>query len=1201
MILDEGLYSRITQLHSKWLIKNTIGLHVLDLYPKEEVLNEADQNGDYPKACATSSEQKGEHFDASSGLSGPSGKAKKFNKYDSMEQGKPTGIIKPPRPKRYLTRILGSLFFVIIIGVALIGGVYYLLLGKTINSAAINEKVVASVQSLIGDKYKISVSQTRLRFKSLTSLAVSGNDISITKIMSQNTATSDAVSGATSVLASIGKMDVELDPLSLLSSTPKIKDVTVNKIIFDASQISNTGTQPAGVRSSLLKLFGATSKIEQSLIDGAFSSIEINNATVIGASLGRKQPDDIQISHATLKGKVDGAFVFSADVKSRHTDTQLKSSWSNKGGQGSVLSVEVAPINIREWLASAKIEPNTVLGIGSDAEFTVRAKIPFDGAGEPLQPTINAVSANSDLRIGKKHSTKLSSIDLSIRLLPASNQIQIERSSIKGEGSDISLIAGIIPADKKLGFSGPLNFDLVAEKITNEPVQKNVKTIPASALIIGQWDKSAHSISLESVQLIAEKKQIIGSALISLGGNSPAIDGYFETNDFPLDAIRQIWPFFVAAKPRKWIGEHFRGGYLKNAKVELAIPNGRIFGLAKHIPFKSGEIEFKAEFYNLDSDTFGKMPPLLNATGDVEVSGSRLSANVTSGKALSPAKNIVDFEMGRIAFNNFSEKNPYINIEVHLAGRLSTLMAVADHAPINAAKKILVKPADLSGDALVDVVTEFRLMPKGKIGELNWNALVTLEGASSDKPVLGRMFKNADMLLEITPNEIRGKGKAKIDGSTADISFVEPLGKSDVVAKLNVSTLFTQKQLKARGLDFDPIIKGPLALDVVSENNGVKVFTIDFTKADISLPWIGWLKGVGIPARANFELTEKNGVTTLSKFKLKGQGIDAQGKLVFNKTGLISANLKNITLVGDENFDVKISRSKGNFTIGVSGDSFDARGVINRVLHDDGLSEDKSNRDITLNAKFNTLIGFGGRHMNNSNIVYKTKNGLLSEFEISGKLNGTSSASVVAKRNGEITTFDIKSQNAGDALAMANVYLKMTGGTLDSKMQRQGSGPFKGAVKLRKFTVSGEKKLRAFANAPASEQKFKKASGALQKIDTKSVKFRSAYANIEKGPKYLKVSDGIIRSNEIGFTFEGTAFDAQDQMNIRGTFMPAIGISRLIGLIPIVGQILSNGKDGALLGITYRLRGSVKDPELAVNPMSLVTPGIFNKVFEFQE
>ena len=72
-------------------------------------------------------------------------------------------------------------------------------------------------------------------------------------------------------------------------------------------------------------------------------------------------------------------------------------------------------------------------------------------------------------------------------------------------------------------------------------------------------------------------------------------------------------------------------------------------------------------------------------------------------------------------------------------------------------------------------------------------------------------------------------------------------------------------------------------------------------------------------------------------------------------------------------------------------------------------------------------------------------------------------------------------------------------------------------------------------------------------------------------------------------------------MNIRGTFMPAIFISRLVGLIPIVGQIFSNGKDGALLGITYRLRGPTKKPNLEVNPMSLVTPGIFNKVFEFKE
>ena len=64
--------------------------------------------------------------------------------------------------------------------------------------------------------------------------------------------------------------------------------------------------------------------------------------------------------------------------------------------------------------------------------------------------------------------------------------------------------------------------------------------------------------------------------------------------------------------------------------------------------------------------------------------------------------------------------------------------------------------------------------------------------------------------------------------------------------------------------------------------------------------------------------------------------------------------------------------------------------------------------------------------------------------------------------------------------------------------------------------------------------------------------------------------------------------------------MPAIGLNRAISAIPIIGQLLGNARDSAFIGISYRMKGPMSSPVLDINPMSLVTPGIFNKVFEFK-
>jgi hypothetical protein len=86
----------------------------------------------------------------------------------------------------------------------------------------------------------------------------------------------------------------------------------------------------------------------------------------------------------------------------------------------------------------------------------------------------------------------------------------------------------------------------------------------------------------------------------------------------------------------------------------------------------------------------------------------------------------------------------------------------------------------------------------------------------------------------------------------------------------------------------------------------------------------------------------------------------------------------------------------------------------------------------------------------------------------------------------------------------------------------------------------------------------------------------------------------------VGSTFAGTVFDSHGNMAISGTFLPAYGINRIFGEIPLLGQVLGNGRGGGLIGITYRLSGPAGSPELEVNPLSIVAPGIFRSIFEYR-
>ena len=44
---------------------------------------------------------------------------------------------------------------------------------------------------------------------------------------------------------------------------------------------------------------------------------------------------------------------------------------------------------------------------------------------------------------------------------------------------------------------------------------------------------------------------------------------------------------------------------------------------------------------------------------------------------------------------------------------------------------------------------------------------------------------------------------------------------------------------------------------------------------------------------------------------------------------------------------------------------------------------------------------------------------------------------------------------------------------------------------------------------------------------------------------------------------------------------------------------MAGGKDEGVIGLTFGLRGTMKQPELKINPVSALAPGLLRKMFEF--
>ena len=70
-------------------------------------------------------------------------------------------------------------------------------------------------------------------------------------------------------------------------------------------------------------------------------------------------------------------------------------------------------------------------------------------------------------------------------------------------------------------------------------------------------------------------------------------------------------------------------------------------------------------------------------------------------------------------------------------------------------------------------------------------------------------------------------------------------------------------------------------------------------------------------------------------------------------------------------------------------------------------------------------------------------------------------------------------------------------------------------------------------------------------------------------------------------------------ISLRGTLVPATTINKVIGSIPILGQILVGSKTGeGVFGVSFKIKGPPDNLETTVNPIKTLTPRFITRTIE---
>ena len=121
-------------------------------------------------------------------------------------------------------------------------------------------------------------------------------------------------------------------------------------------------------------------------------------------------------------------------------------------------------------------------------------------------------------------------------------------------------------------------------------------------------------------------------------------------------------------------------------------------------------------------------------------------------------------------------------------------------------------------------------------------------------------------------------------------------------------------------------------------------------------------------------------------------------------------------------------------------------------------------------------------------------------------------------------------------------------------------------------------------------------TGVLETLAGPGLTFGSIGANWRYGDGVLSLDRGVANNLSLGLTFNGDLNLQHETVAMRGTLAPVNVLNRVIGAIPLLGDLLSPRGEG-LFAFSYQAQGPLDDPDVSANPLTALAPGMLRDLF----
>lgn len=665
----------------------------------------------------------------------------------------------------------------------------------------------------------------------------------------------------------------------------------------------------------------------------------------------------------------------------------------------------------------------------------------------------------------------------------------------------------------------------------------------------------------------------------SRGTLSAAADGWqlaldaFATETTP-EQVLSFWPTGFKPKTRNWVVENVFKGALSDITFALrAKPNEKPHTYLD-FRFDGGEVRYTRA-----------LPPVSNGQGRLVIDGNRLSVRVDAGQIEPGDGGAIDVSGSEFVIPDLRQKPEIGRVEVRATGTMTAGLALVDNDTWRVLRKIN-KGTDLAqGQVRVSGRLKLPLVKGVKLDQVDMKLTGVLSDVRSDKIVPDRVLAADQLEMTVTNSRFSIKGAARMDGVPVRGEFTQPFkgGEGRVVAAVDLS----DKHLRALGAGLPRGLvsgagTGQFELNLPKGQPPRFTLTSSLAGLGLSIPELGWR--LGRNSKGSFRISGRLGKTlSVDELSLKAAGLDARGTLTIGSNNLFETLTLSRLRIGSWMDVVGRLRSRGKGrapAIEVTSGRVDLR---QSNFAASGSTGGGGGGGSPMKLALNELRVTDSIRLRNFRGDFRTSGGFQGEF--TGSLGkGANIAGVVVPRQGG-SAFRITATDAGRVLGAAGLQKNVSDGKLRLDMTpvpgRKGS--YDGRLVINGTRLRNTPAIAALLDAISIV-------GILDQLNGPGIYFDEVEALFRLTPSQVILSRSSAVGPSMGISMDGYYDLAAGRMDMQGVVSP-------VYVLNAIGRLVSPRKGEGLIGFNFNIRGSVDKPRVAVNPLSVFTPGLFREIF----